>query len=185
MSPEDMRIHNQREYEMAKSDLAGFEQSLAEWQSQEGSISPIEREAGVNQCIGLINCQKAAIEDYEYLTSDKCYSVEITDPDEAGRSLYIGPSLTRARIASGYTQEEFAGFIGWPVERVIEYEGEDYESMPLRLLGVVADVLGLKLAVKHGMVQLLVARGKKEFMKGQDPDRLEWLKEKPGAKKNG
>ena len=81
------------------------------------------------------------IDDYEKLQRDK--EIPICTLEN------IGELLIKARIASGYTQKEFAEKVGIKPQAIQQYEAKEYKSINLGTLKKITEALGVNGVFEH------------------------------------
>jgi HTH-type transcriptional regulator/antitoxin HigA len=134
-------ITNERQYKISVSQVQNFKESLKAIETQldrPSDIHPILWESQKGAIEFQLNSLVSEIEEYQNLKSGKVLFTEIHDLKE------LPLVLIKARIANGYTQEDFAKALGIKPQQVQRYEAEKYGSASLNTLTKVASVLDLK-----------------------------------------
>ena len=131
-------IKNERQYRIAKSQAAKFEEALR-------SFSAESRNDRITHP-RLIKAQKDAIQSQldslrrELTEFEDLESGNMPPPDLEYISV-LPRDLIRARIASGLSQKELAKRLGMPEQQIQRYEAKEYESVSLARISEVAKVL--------------------------------------------
>jgi DNA-binding XRE family transcriptional regulator len=135
-------IQNEREYQVTKKQLAMLNESLSRAEQHVNPDQPeVIRQAGLNGIRFLIEDLEAELAEYEKLRSGQVRSLALD-------SLFddLPATLTRARIARGWTQRDLANTLGTTEQQVQKDEQGGYAKASLARLRRVANVLGMSLS---------------------------------------
>ena len=137
-------IANERQYKIARQQLARLRESLEELEARETSASLTLRQAEVGALRSQIESVEAEIEDYEALRSGA-----MRIPTDVGLAA-LPHLLIRARISLGLSQRDLAKRAGLKEQQIQRYESQEYASASLNRLRKIADALGLKVSDAPG-----------------------------------
>lgn len=131
-------IKNERQYRIAKAQVAKFEEALSALQAE----SPNDRTTHPR----LIKAQKDAMR--SQLDSLRLELIEYEDlergnlpPPNLEYISAVSRDLIRARIAAGLSQRELAERLGMPEQQIQRYEATEYESVSLARISEIAKLL--------------------------------------------
>ena len=139
-----MIIQNQRQYNITKTHLTGFEEGLIANDARDPKDLPANIDAGMpklmhNVIASEIEELRHQLDHYEKLRNGQITSREIT-------SLYELPiALIEARIAARLTQRELAKRIGVAEQQIQRWEANEYSGVNLTRLQEIADALGVQM----------------------------------------
>jgi ribosome-binding protein aMBF1 (putative translation factor) len=132
-------IKNERQYRIAKAQVAKFEEALKTLVSEARNdpathprLVKAQRDAMQSQLESL----RLELTEYEDLESGN------KPPPDLGYISTVSRDLIRARIAAGLSQRELAERLGMPEQQIQRYEAKEYESVSLARISEVAKVLG-------------------------------------------
>ena len=131
-------IKNERQYRIAKAQVAKFEEALT-------TFSP-ESRGGRKTHPRLIKAQRDALQSQleslrrELIEYDDVESGNMPPPDLEYISV-IPRDLIRARIAAGLSQRDLAERLGMAEQQIQRYEAKEYESVSLGRISEIAKVL--------------------------------------------
>jgi ribosome-binding protein aMBF1 (putative translation factor) len=131
-------IKNERQYRIAKAQVAKFEEALNAFQTEsrkDRTTHPRLIKAQKDAMQSQIESLRREIAEYEDLESGN-----IPPPDLEYISV-VPQDLIRARIASGLSQKELAERLGMPEQQIQRYEAKEYKSGSLARISEFAKVL--------------------------------------------
>ena len=133
-------ITNERQFKIAKAQMEKFKLSIATTDMEKLVRCGMDRlmaQAQLDQLRSEYEILLEQITEYERLSSGEQKEFEM-------RSLQDLPvALIKARIASNWTQKQFAEALGVKEQQVQRYEAEMYKSANLTTLSRMAEILGL------------------------------------------
>ncbi len=131
-------IKNERQYRMTKAQAGKLDAALRSFAAQSAGDRTTHQR--------LIKAQKDAMRSQldslqrELREFDELKAGALPPPDL--RYIASAPrDLIRARIASGLSQKELAKRLGMPEQQIQRYEAMEYESVSLRRVSEIAEVL--------------------------------------------
>lgn len=143
-------ITNDRQYKIAKTQIANFQQSLATVEfeaSMAKDIDPRLFDVQKNAIRSQLDELTQAINEYEDLKAGKIAVTEVNTLKE------LPGALIKARIANGFTQAQLAEKVGLKMQQIQRYEAELYETASIKTLAKIAEALKVKLSaeiqIKH------------------------------------
>lgn len=131
-------IKNERQYRIAKAQVAKFEEALGAFAA--------ESRRGRTTHPRLIKAQRDALQSQleslrrELIEYEDLGSGTMPPPDLEYISV-IPRDLIRARIAAGLSQRDLAERLGMPEQQIQRYEAKEYESVSLGRISEIARVL--------------------------------------------
>jgi ribosome-binding protein aMBF1 (putative translation factor) len=135
-------IQNELEYKITKSELAKFEEALAQLEANQPDsetwMLDLQREAMQSQLEEL----KTQINEYEQLRGSLVNQQEVTL--ELRQLSDLPATLIRARIAKGWTQAQLSERLGVRVQQVQNDEATLYQSASFARLNKIATALGVE-----------------------------------------
>jgi DNA-binding XRE family transcriptional regulator len=139
-----MIIQNQRQYNITKGWLAGFEKSLIAHDARDPRDLPPNIDPGMpklmhDAIVSEIESLREQIDHYEKLRDGHITSREITSLHE------LPTALIEARIAAKLTQRQLAKRIGVAEQQIQRWEAHKYAGVNLDRLQNIADALGVRM----------------------------------------
>jgi ribosome-binding protein aMBF1 (putative translation factor) len=135
-------IQNELEYKITKSELAKFEEALAQLEANQPDsetwMLDLQREAMQSQLEEL----KTQVNEYEQLRGSLVNQQEVTL--ELRQLSDLPATLIRARIAKGWTQAQLSERLGVRVQQVQNDEATLYQSASFARLNKIATALGVE-----------------------------------------
>lgn len=132
-------IKNERQYKIAKSQIAKFEAALDDLTARRGAKSrrrKLEEDALRSQLDEL----RGEVKQYEELRSGGPKPIHIDSFDE------LPGALVEARIVAGLSQKDLAERLDLKEQQIQRYEATDYCSASLTRLKEIAKALGVNIA---------------------------------------
>ena len=135
-------ITNQRQYAIAKAQLARFEGALVEQQATGpgAGVHPRLHQAMQDAAMSQIDELREQLERYDELRSGRVATRTLTSLRELPLALIEG------RIAARLTQRDLAERLGIPEQQVQRWEAGGYAGVSVDRLQDIADALGLRLS---------------------------------------
>ncbi len=136
-------IKNERQFKITKSQADKFAAAIQELKASPArSMHPLLRKAELDGMQSQLDDLNEQLAEYAALQSGEIKVVKI-------HSVAALPlALIKARIASGFTQEELAKRIGVAEQQIQRYEATDYEGANLTRIGEVIDALKVNVAIE-------------------------------------
>lgn len=131
-------IKNERQYRIAKAQIAKFEEALRAFSSEsrhDRTTHPRMIKAQRDAMQSQLESLRLELIEYEDLESGN------TPPPDLKYISVVSRDLIRARIAAGLSQKELAERLGMPEQQIQRYEAKEYESVSLARIAEVAKVL--------------------------------------------
>ena len=131
-------IKNERQYRIAKAQVAKFEKALKTFgskSSKDHSTHPKLVKAQKDAIQSQLDSLNSELHEYDELQSGR-----VPAPD-LGYIAVVPRDLIRARIAAGLTQKDLAKRLGMAEQQIQQYEAKDYESVSLARIAEIANAL--------------------------------------------
>ena len=131
-------IKNERQYRIAKAQVAKFEAALKTFGSKsrkDQTTHPKLVKAQKDALQSQLDSLNGELREYEELQSGK-----VTAPD-LGYIAVVPRDLIRARIAAGLTQKDLAKRLGMAEQQIQQYEAKDFESVSLARIAEIAKAI--------------------------------------------
>lgn len=135
-------ITNERQYRIAKSEIARFEKAIARSEEQNKDLHPKLRQAMHGGMESQLDELREQVAEYDALRKGKIRKFEF----DSLSSVPIG--LIKARIAKGLTQKDLARALHLKEQQIQRYEATLYEGAGLERIQQVARVLGMRERVR-------------------------------------
>lgn len=130
-------IKNDKQYQVTKSRLHDFKESLLALEKDE--IDPFLKELHVGALKSQIEQFEKQIFEYELLKEGSTTYVTVEDLS------HLHEALIKARIAKKMTQAELAKSLELKEQQIQRYEGSDYATASMSRIIEVSQALGLKI----------------------------------------
>ncbi len=136
-------IKNERQFRITKHQADKFATAIQELKATPAKdMHPLLRKAEVDGMQSQLDDLNEQLAEYTALQSGGIKVVKI-------HSVAALPlALIRARIASGFTQEELAKRIGVAEQQIQRYEATDYEGANLTRIGEIIDALRVNVDIE-------------------------------------
>ena len=131
-------IKNERQYRIAKAQVAKFESALKTFASKSRKDKATHPKLVRAQKDGIQSQHDSLngeVREYEELQNGK-----VAAPD-LGYIAVVPQDLIRARIAAGLTQKDLAKRLGMAEQQIQQYEAKDYESVSLARIAEIAKAI--------------------------------------------
>ena len=131
-------IKNERQYRIAKAQVAKFEGALKTFASKSRKDKATHPKLVRAQKDGIqsqLDSLNGEVREYEELQNGK-----VAAPD-LGYIAVVPQDLIRARIAAGLTQKDLAKRLGMAEQQIQQYEAKDYESVSLARIAEIAKAI--------------------------------------------
>jgi len=136
-------IKNERQFKMCKTQADKFASAIQELKASPAKgVHPLLRKAELDGMQSQLDDLNEQLAEYAALQSGGIRVVKI-------HSVAALPlALIKARIASGFTQEELAKRIGVAEQQIQRYEATDYEGANLTRIGEVIEALKVNVDIE-------------------------------------
>lgn len=131
-------IKNERQYNVTKTQLQNFKESLEKAISSKKSVPAIIKKAMIDGIKFQIKELETELANYEDLKNNS-KNIVIHDLSE------LPTLLIKVRIAKNLTQEELANLLGMKYQQIQRYESQNYGSISMDKLLKIIKTLGMTL----------------------------------------
>lgn len=137
-------IKNQKQYEYSKDCARRFEYSIAVIEKDEAfkQKDPEGWQLDIDVKKSHLMALQAEIAEYEILTSNDGQTPIVLKLDDID---YLAQILIKARMAAKLTQKQLADLAGLTVEKIKQYEDDDYASASFIDVRYVIDALDIQI----------------------------------------
>ena len=145
-------IEDEQQFRITKSQADKFAAAIQELKASPAkAVHPLLRKAELDGMQSQLDDLNEQLAEYSALKSGEIKVVKI-------HSVAALPlALIKARIASGFTQEELAKRIGVAEQQIQRYEATDYEGANLTRIGEIIDALKVNVDIELSKVKEIPA----------------------------
>ncbi len=131
------KIRNDWTYRRGKASLRRLREELVDARASPQRVLDPDEQERLDQMQAQVVALALAIASYESLRGAGGMFVEMKDLRD------LGPTLVKARVAKGWSQERLAQAMDMPKQQIQRYEAAEYASASLHRVIELADVLGI------------------------------------------
>ena len=133
-------LKNEKEYLIAKAELARFEEAYSDFDIVEeigAGVDPVIAASQRSSFVRKIDQLHQEIRDYENLISGTSTKVPVSGLDA------LGNALIAARLSKGISQKALGEICGLKEQQIQRYEKDSYSSANIKRLSLIARSLGV------------------------------------------